>query len=62
MSRRDARVRLPTRSVMSQPVFISYARDASRDKAEALHRALGERTAFLDTADIADGDAAHFGE
>lgn len=41
---------------MSQPVFISYARDASRDKAEALHNALGGRTAFLDTADIAPGE------
>lgn len=41
---------------MSQPVFISYARDASRDKAEALHNALGGRTAFLDTADIALGE------
>ncbi|WP_420128350.1 tetratricopeptide repeat protein [Longimicrobium sp.] len=41
---------------MSQPVFISYARDASRDKAQALHHALGGRTAFLDTADIAPGE------
>jgi hypothetical protein len=49
-------VRSATASVMSQPVFISYARDASRDKAEALHHALGGRTAFLDTADIAPGE------
>jgi tetratricopeptide (TPR) repeat protein len=56
MSSKDARVRSATRSVMSQPVFISYARDASRDKAEALHNALGGRTAFLDTADIAPGE------
>jgi tetratricopeptide (TPR) repeat protein len=56
MSSKDARVRSATRSVMSQPVFISYARDASRDKAEALHKALGGRTAFLDTADIAPGE------
>ena len=42
--------------MMSQPVFISYARDASRDKANALHNALGGRTAFLDTADIAPGE------
>lgn len=41
---------------MTQPVFISYARDASRDKAEALHNALGGRTAFLDTKDIAPGE------
>jgi hypothetical protein len=50
------RVRSATQSVMSQPVFISYARDASRDKAEALHKALGGRTAFLDTEDIAPGE------
>lgn len=41
---------------MTQPVFISYARDTSREHAEALHRALGERTAFLDTQDIATGE------
>lgn len=41
---------------MTQPVFISYARDASREHAQALHRALGERTAFLDTQDIATGE------
>lgn len=57
MSREDARVRSATVSVMSQPVFISYARDASRDKAEALHNALGGRTAFLDTADISLGES-----
>lgn len=41
---------------MPQPVFISYARDTSRAHAEALHQALGGRTAFLDTADIAPGE------
>ena len=41
---------------MTQPVFISYARDASREHAQALHKALGERTAFLDTQDIATGE------
>jgi hypothetical protein len=39
-----------------QPVFISYARDASREHALALHRALGGRTAFLDTDAIALGE------
>jgi hypothetical protein len=43
-------------SIMTQPVFISYARDASRGHAEALHRALGGRTAFLDTKDIEPGE------
>jgi tetratricopeptide (TPR) repeat protein len=42
--------------MMPQPVFISYARDASRDKAEALHEALGGRTTFLDTRDIEPGE------
>jgi hypothetical protein len=44
------------RPIMTQPVFISYARDASREHAEALHQALGQRTAFLDTQDIATGE------
>ncbi|HEX9939307.1 MAG TPA: toll/interleukin-1 receptor domain-containing protein [Longimicrobium sp.] len=39
-----------------QPVFISYARDASREHALALHGALGGRTAFLDTDAIALGE------
>ncbi|HET7462528.1 MAG TPA: tetratricopeptide repeat protein [Longimicrobium sp.] len=38
------------------PVFISYARDASREQALALHRALGGRTAFLDTDSVALGE------
>lgn len=42
--------------MMTHPVFISYARDASRDKAQALHRALGGDVAFLDTDDIASGE------
>jgi tetratricopeptide (TPR) repeat protein len=42
--------------IVSHPVFISYARDASREHAEALHRALGGRTAFLDTDAIAPGE------
>lgn len=42
--------------MMTHPVFISYARDASRDKAQALHNALGGRTAFLDTEVIAPGE------
>lgn len=44
---------------MTQPVFISYARDASRAHALALHQALGgteARIAFLDTQDIAHGE------
>jgi tetratricopeptide (TPR) repeat protein len=41
---------------MTQPVFISYARDASREHAQALHAALGGQTAFLDTADIEPGE------
>ncbi|HEX2208813.1 MAG TPA: toll/interleukin-1 receptor domain-containing protein [Longimicrobium sp.] len=41
---------------MPQPVFISYARDASRAQAEALHEALGGRTAFLDTVGIEPGE------
>ncbi|HEX7238836.1 MAG TPA: toll/interleukin-1 receptor domain-containing protein, partial [Longimicrobiaceae bacterium] len=45
---------------MTHPVFISYARDASREHAVALHEALGEEIAFLDTEDIATGD--HFPE
>jgi tetratricopeptide (TPR) repeat protein len=44
------------RPIMTQPVFISYARDASREHAQTLHQALGERTAFLDTQDIATGE------
>ncbi|HEU4559770.1 MAG TPA: toll/interleukin-1 receptor domain-containing protein [Longimicrobium sp.] len=39
-----------------RPVFISYARDASREHARALHQALGGRTAFLDTDAIALGE------
>lgn len=41
---------------MAHDVFISYARDTSRDHAEALHNALGGRTAFLDTKDIEPGE------
>lgn len=41
---------------MSHLVFISYARDASRAHAEALHKALGGRTAFLDTEAIPPGE------
>jgi hypothetical protein len=37
---------------MPRPVFISYARSASRAQAGALHEALGGETAFLDTSDI----------
>ncbi|QSQ23237.1 toll/interleukin-1 receptor domain-containing protein [Pyxidicoccus parkwayensis] len=37
---------------MDWPVFISYARSTSREQAEALHRALGEEVAFLDTSGI----------
>jgi hypothetical protein len=38
---------------MAKPVFISYARKASRDHAVALHQALGSDIAFLDSEDIA---------
>lgn len=41
---------------MSHPVFISYARDASRAHASALHQALGGCTAFLDTEAIQPGE------
>ncbi|HEU4556616.1 MAG TPA: toll/interleukin-1 receptor domain-containing protein, partial [Longimicrobium sp.] len=41
---------------MPQSVFISYARKASREHAEALHRELGADVAFLDTEDIRYGD------
>lgn len=41
---------------MTHPVFISYARDASREPALALHQALGGRTAFLDTEAISLGE------
>ena len=44
-------------SSMPKPVFISYARKASRDYAAALHAALGEDIAFLDSEDIPFGDA-----
>ena len=37
---------------MGQPVFISYARDVSRDHARALRDALGAELAFLDESDI----------
>jgi tetratricopeptide (TPR) repeat protein len=43
--------------MMPQPVFISYARDTSREDAKALHEALGGRTAFLDTEAIEPGDS-----
>lgn len=39
-----------------RPVFISYARNASRDHAVALHEILGDEVAFLDTEGIGDGD------
>lgn len=39
----------------THPVFISYARDASREHANALHEALGGETAFLDTDAITIG-------
>src|SRR5215217_4668871 len=42
---------------MPKDVFISYARKASREYAEALHDELGEDLAFLDTEDIPFGDA-----
>lgn len=38
------------------PVFISYARQASRAHALALHRALGGGVAFLDTEEIEQGE------
>ncbi|HEX8430350.1 MAG TPA: toll/interleukin-1 receptor domain-containing protein, partial [Longimicrobium sp.] len=41
---------------MPHPVFISYARDASRDHAVALQKILGEDQAFLDTSGIEIGD------
>ncbi len=41
---------------MPHDVFISYARDASRPHAEALHKALGADLAFLDTQEIGVGD------
>jgi tetratricopeptide (TPR) repeat protein len=41
---------------MPHDVFISYARDASRPHAEALHNALGPDVAFLDTEEIGVGD------
>jgi tetratricopeptide (TPR) repeat protein len=41
---------------MAHPVFISYARKASRPHAEDLHKALGARTAFLDSDAIEIGD------
>jgi tetratricopeptide (TPR) repeat protein len=41
---------------MPHAVFISYARDASRPHAEALHKALGADVAFLDTEEIGVGD------
>jgi tetratricopeptide (TPR) repeat protein len=41
---------------MPHDVFISYARDASRPNAEALHKALGPDVAFLDTEEIGVGD------
>jgi len=41
---------------MPHDVFISYARDASRPHAEALHKALGADVAFLDTEGIGVGD------
>jgi tetratricopeptide (TPR) repeat protein len=43
---------------MEHPVFISYARDASRAQAEALWQALGGEggLAFLDTSDIKVGE------
>jgi tetratricopeptide (TPR) repeat protein len=41
---------------MPHDVFISYARDASRDHAEALHKALGPDLAFLDTEEIGVGE------
>src|SRR4051812_30006631 len=44
------------RRLTIHPVFISYARDASREHALALHGALGGRTAFLDTDAIALGE------
>jgi tetratricopeptide (TPR) repeat protein len=42
--------------MMSHPVFISYARDASREYALKLHEALGGRTTFLDTEAIELGE------
>jgi tetratricopeptide (TPR) repeat protein len=42
---------------MAHPVFISYARDASREHALALHQALGGETAFLDTDAIPLGES-----
>src|SRR5688500_20137694 len=42
---------------MPHPVFISYARNASREHALALHKALGGRTAFLDTDAIPLGES-----
>jgi len=44
-------------SKSSKPVFISYARQASRKHAEALHLELGDELAFLDSEDIPFGDA-----
>jgi tetratricopeptide (TPR) repeat protein len=41
---------------MPHDVFISYARDASRPHAEALHKALGADVAFFDTEEIGVGD------
>jgi hypothetical protein len=42
---------------MPKDVFISYARRASREFADALHGELGEDLAFLDREDIPFGDA-----
>lgn len=41
----------------SRRVFISYARSGSSEAAHALHDALSERLAFLDTHGIDDGDS-----
>lgn len=41
---------------MSPPVFISYARKTSREHAEALWRALGEKESFLDSSNLEAGD------
>jgi hypothetical protein len=41
---------------MPHDVFISYARDASRPHAQALHNALGADLTFLGTQEIGVGD------